>query len=117
MQTNHLLLKGGGRITAIHAVAHSTYKGVAQWYFLGNIAWSAEENNGKPVERDGLEITPNRICYDSEHEEQGKAEIASIMHELNEYLATKGKWLKKPKWVGECLVNWVPKEKTGLVPL
>lgn len=117
MQTKHLLLKSGGRITAIHSVAHSTYKGVASWYFMGDVSWTAEENNGRAATLLNHEIPPYAICYDSTHEAEGKAEVEAIMKEMNEYLATKGKWLKKAKWVGECLVSWMPKQLTGLAPL
>lgn len=114
MQTKHLLLKSGGRITAIHGVAHSTYQGVASWYFLGDIEWTAEENNGRAATLKNHELPPYAICSDSP---EGKAEVDAIMKEMNEYLASKGKWLKKAKWVGERLVNWVAKQPTGLVPL
>lgn len=117
MQTKHLLLKSGGRITAIHSVAHSTYKGVASWYFLGDVSWTAEENNGRAATLLNHEIPPHAICFDSDHEAEGKAEVAAIMEQMNEYLATKGKWLKKAKWVGECLVHWQPKQPTGLAPV
>lgn len=117
MQTKHLLLKSGGRITAIHGVAHSTYKGVASWYFLGDVEWTAEENNGRAATLKNHEIPPYSICYDSDHEADGKAEVNAIMKEMNEYLASKGKWLKKAKYVGERVVHWTAKQPTGLAPI
>ena len=116
MQTKHLLLKSGGRITAIHSVAHSTYQGVASWYFIGDVSWTAEENNGRAATLLNHEIAPYSICYDSEHEKEGKAEVDAIMKEMNEYLLGKGKW-HKPKQVKDGrMVSWTPKEKMGLAP-
>ena len=114
MQTKHLLLKSGGRITAIHAVAHSTYKGAASWYFIGDVAWTAEENNGKPAKLMDNEIPPYAVCSEGE---AGKAEVDAIMKEMNEHLATKGKWHKPKHLKDGRMVSWTPKEKTGLAPL
>jgi len=117
MQTNHLLLKGSGRITAVHGVAHSTYQGVASWYFLGDVAWSAEENNGREAKLLNHEIPPYAICYDSANEAAGKAEVDAIMKGMNEHLASKGKWHKPKEMKDGRMVSWTPKEKTGLSPL
>lgn len=121
MQTNHLLLKSGGRITAIHSVAHSTYKGVASWYFLGDVSWTAEQNNGRAATLLNHEIPPYAVCYDGTNEETkaaAKEEVDKIMAELNAYLLDKGEWLKEPEHKKDGrVVNWKPKHATGLAPL
>ena len=120
MNTNHLFSKDGARITAIHAVAHSTYKGVASWYFLGDLAWTAEQNRGRAATLLNHEIPPFAVCYDNTDDatkEAAKQEIDKIMAEMNEYLASKGKWHEPKHRKDGRMVSWTPKQKTGLAPL
>lgn len=116
MQTKHLRLKSGGRVTAIHAVAHSTYKGVADWYFLGDLVFS-ENPDGSERGAISREIPAWSLCADHSNPE-AKAEIDFVMKELNDYLCARGKWLREGKHMKDGrVVHWVPTEKTGLVPL
>jgi hypothetical protein len=111
MQTNHLFIKHGARITAVHAVAHSTYKGVAEWYFLGDLEWPKEDGGSVQANK---EIMPFAVCY---MDDAGKPECDAIMKALNDYLLDKGKWHKPKPMKDGRMVSWTPKEKTGLAPL
>jgi hypothetical protein len=120
MDMKHIFIKSGGRVTAIYSVAHSTYKGVAEWYFLGDILF--EENpDGSCKGALQREIPPYAVCYDGTNEAtkvEAKEELDTIMAALNRYLAEKGKWLRKTKHLkdGRAVV-WEPKEKNCLVPI
>ena len=112
MQTKHLRHKHGGRILAIHAVAHNTYKSVADWYFIGDIEFSDKPG----VVVGNREIPPYAVCYDHENPE-AKAEGDAVFKELNEHLLSKGVWHDPKHMKDGRVVNWTPKEKTGLSPL
>lgn len=114
MQTKHLWIKQGARITAVHAVAHSTYEGVADWYFMGDLEWPKEEGKA-PTVQGNREIPPYAVCY---LDDAGKPECDTIMKALNDYLLEKGKWLREGKNMPDGrIVNWLPKQKAGLAPL
>ena len=112
MQTKHLRHKHGGRILAIHSVAQSTYKQIADWYFIGDIAFD-DKPEKQVVNR---EIPPYAVCYDHDNPE-AKAEGDSIFAAMNEHLATNGKWHDPKHMKDGRMVSWTPKEKTGLSPL
>lgn len=113
MDIQHLWHKLGARITHINAVAHSTYKGVADWYFLGNVEWPQEE--GKPSKtQTNIEIPPYSVCY---LDDAGKPECDVIMKAMNDYLVEKGRWHDAKHMRDGRVVHWTPNEKTGLVPL
>jgi hypothetical protein len=110
MMAKHLHHKCGARVTAIHAVAHETYKGVASWFFIGDL----EFKKGKTLVN--KDIGPIELCADLDNPE-AKAELDKALEALNEHLLKHGRWLKKKKWVGERLVSWVPKRAEGRTPI
>jgi hypothetical protein len=55
-----LLHKHGGTITSVSEIGHETYKGVANWFFIGNVEW----NDGSRSE--AIQIAPIAVCYETE---------------------------------------------------
>jgi hypothetical protein len=110
MQTKHLRLKCGARVTAIHSIAHETYKGVASWFFIGDL----EFEKGKTLILE--DIAPIQLCADLDNPE-AKAELDKALEAMNDHLLKHGRWLKKQKWVGERLVSWVPKRSEHQTPI
>ena len=103
MKTVHLQHKHGGRITAINAVGHSTYKRVAGWFYIGDVEW---KDGGNSV---GTEIPPWAVCFDHDIPE-AHAEYATVAQKLNDYLGEQGKW-HDTKFVNDMAVAWTPKAK------
>lgn len=108
MQTQYLLHKHGGRITAIHSVAHETFQGVASWHFVGDVSWS---DGGKS---ENTQIAPWAICAD-DSEPMAKQEVNAIMDKMNDYLRSNGEWLEKPKRKSGMLIHWMPKQKQAAI--
>lgn len=103
MEIKHLHHKHGGRITAIHSVGHSTYKGVAEWFYIGDVDWG----DGKPSV--GKPIMPWAVCHDM-GDQEGSKEYGIVSDKLNEYLKKHGRW-HDTKWVRDLAVRWTPKKK------
>lgn len=112
MEPKHLYHRGGGRITLISHIGNRTHEGVAYWFFLCDVVW---DENGAASR--GIEVIPNQLYVDSSAP-AGKPEYDWAMEKLNNFLARNGRWLSKPKWVGERLVHWVAKEphRTEVMP-
>jgi hypothetical protein len=95
--------KNGGRITAVHAIGHETYKRVATWHYVCRVEWK----DGTVSER--LRVAPYAVCFDSDDTE-AKAQFERINEQLHLYLTAEGEWLEKPKHMRDGrLVHWVPK--------
>lgn len=110
MQTKHLLDKSGAKVTAIHSAHHSTYKGVASWYFMGDLEF---------VQGEGLEnreIAPYMLCADHDNPE-AKAELERVLAVMNDHLLKHGEWHKTRFTKDGRAVSWTPKEKEGSTPI
>lgn len=97
----------GGEITAVYAIAHSTYKKSvpANWFFVCDVKWS----DGTSSER--TEVPPNMLVSDTD---EGRAQISALCGRLDAYLRASGEWLDKPKSMrGGYLVHWVPTQPKG----
>jgi hypothetical protein len=95
--------KNGGRIAAVYAIGHETYKRVATWHYVCRVEWS----DGTVSER--LRVAPYAICFDR-NQEDAALFYDRLSEQLNDYLATEGTWLVKPKHMRDGrLVHWVPK--------
>jgi hypothetical protein len=62
MEPKHLMLKAGGRVMKIHGVAHSCYKGVADWYFLADLLF--DDSPDRSTGALNRELPPYAVCYD-----------------------------------------------------
>jgi hypothetical protein len=105
MQIAHLQHRNGGRITAVHRIEHSSYKRVAEWFFVADIEW---EDGGKTVEGP---LPPWALCV-VEDSPEARAEYATLTAKLNDYLADVGEW-HDGRMVNGMLVHWTPKEPKG----
>ena len=103
-----LQTQSGGTIKRIKAVGHETFKGVADWFFIGDVAY---EDGGPEVER---QIPPFAVCCDSDED---KAELATIVARLSEYLRTAGKWHDQKETRDGRVYSWTPKQPKGQEPL
>jgi hypothetical protein len=110
METKHLMNKHGARITAIHSVAHDTFRGVADWFYVGDLEW---KDGGKSL---ASEIPPWAVCFDHDNQ-AAHAEYATISERMNEYLKTHGAWHDVKFMKDGRAVSWTPKQKKGNVPL
>lgn len=110
MKTEHLYHKDGGKVTAVHAIAHSTYKGIATWHFICDVEWQ-DGGHGR-----NHEVAPNSLCYDHDNE-VAKNEGDSIFAKLNGYLSTAGKWHEQRRTRDGRMYSWTPKKKDGRVEI
>jgi hypothetical protein len=99
-----LLHKHGGTITAIHAIAHETFKGVADWFFVGDVVW-----------RDGTaskaaHISPISVCCETDAD---KPQVDALMKALNDYLEEAGEWHDQKSKRDGRVYMWTPREPKG----
>lgn len=95
--------RNGGEIVAVTHVAHETYKGVANWFFVGHVRW-----------RDGSEskaaqIAPHAICC----EDCDKEQLNGLMSKLNQYLNEAGSWHEPKHKRDGRMYSWTPKTTEG----
>lgn len=102
MEIKHLKQKGGGRITAIHSVEHSTFEGVAEWYYIGDTDWG----DGRPSIN--KPIMPWAVYFDHDLPE-ANTEYDKVSNALDAHLKQHGRW-HDTKWVKEMAVRWTPKK-------
>lgn len=110
MQTKHLSIKHGAKVTAIDAVAHSTYKGVASWYFIGDLEWPGDITTYR------REIAPFVLCADHDNPE-AKAELDKVLGAMSDHLLAHGEWHKMKFAKDGRAYSWTPKAKEGRTPL
>ncbi len=105
MDSSTLKHRHGGNITAVHAIGHDTHKGVAEWFFVGDVTWA-----------DGTESKRTRIspiCLGHNDSAEGIARCNGLHAELSEYLLQRGTWHGlKHKRDGRCY-SWTPTEPVG----
>lgn len=110
MKTTHLAHKHGGKITAITACAHATFKGVASWHFIGDVTWFDGSTST------AVELAPWVVCYDSQ-DPAAKAEGDGVHAALTDYLGRVGQWHDQKRSRGGVMYSWTPFEKSGSFPL
>lgn len=105
--------RGGGTITSVSAIAHSTERKVASWFFVGSVEW----RDGSKSENIG--IMPNAICYDPEATDaaEGKARIDELMRALNAYLEANGTWHDTKHTRDGRVYSWTPHKPEGELKL
>ena len=101
MQTKHLQHRQGGRITAIHAIGHAMDRGVASWFYLGDVEWS---DGGRSA---GLEIAPFCVCLD-QSDPAAQAEYDAISTRLTDHLARAGVWHDMKRTKDGRGYSWTP---------
>lgn len=107
MQTKHLFHKHGGRITAIHQVGHEMDGQAGIWFYIGDITL----DGGKEL-RDA-QIPSWALCYDSDNQAAGMAEINAVAEQMDAYLSRNGKWHEPKRLRDGRHVHWTPKKKSG----
>lgn len=106
MKTDFLEHRHGGRITALHSIAHETYKGVASWHFIGSVEWSDGSTSAD------ARISPNGLCTDGTA--ASDAEANKALHALSGYLASMGEWHDAKHHRNGMVSHWTPRAKTGV---
>jgi hypothetical protein len=107
IEASGLTHKSGGEILSISAVGHETYKGVADWFYLGAVKWPSGKVDAE------RQIYPWQLCFD--HDDAGaRAEFDAVSKALNDYLNDTGEWLEKPQHKRDGrIVHWKPKAPNG----
>lgn len=95
----------GGTITAVHAIGHDTHKGVADWFFVGDVQWL----DGSSSKR--LRIAPFALGHNSTP--AGEAECNRLHGLLTDYLRDVGTWHDAKRKRDGRVYSWTPKEPTG----
>lgn len=95
----------GGDIVAVHAVGHETYKGVANWFFVGDVKW----DDGSESKR--TRISP--ICLGHDGSEAGIARCNGLHAELSDYLVQRGTWHDMKRARDGTHYSWTPTEQDG----
>ena len=108
MDTKGLAHAHGGVITAVASVGHETFKGVASWFFIGDIEW----DDG--TKSKASQIAPHALCHDGTAE--GAALCNALHSTLAAYLGRAGGWHDtKRKRDGRCY-SWTPRNPKGCAP-
>jgi hypothetical protein len=101
--------RGGGEITRVEAIAHSTERKVADWFFVCDVKW-----------RDGSEskaigVSPVAICYDPDAEgaADARARIDGLLNKLNAYLEANGTWHDDKHTRDGRVYRWTPHAPKG----
>ena len=97
--------KHGGDISSITHVQHETYKGVADWEFLGTVRW----NDGSLQFE--AHIPPFAICHDGSDE--GIKEANKVFAVMSDYLNRAGEWHKQKSKRDGRVYSWTPHKTSG----
>lgn len=106
MKINHLRHKHGGIIRNIHYIGHEIVKGVADWYFVGDVDWDDGTKSNK------LQIAPWAVCR-IEDTVDAVTECNAVFERMSEYLTKKGNWHDTKKKRDGRIYNWTPDSPTG----
>jgi hypothetical protein len=94
--------RNGGDITAVHAVGHETWRGVADWFFICAVTW----HDGTKSER--AIVSPNALCY-----EEGNKLGAALNARLVQYLEDAGEWHEAKEKRDGRIYHWTPHNPKG----
>lgn len=108
MKTIDTFHKHGGRIREVHAIAHRTYKGVAEWFFIATVEW----NDGSVSEF--AEVAPWALVSG---ELSGKDEVDALVAKLTDHLAEHGEWHEPRQKRDGRIYGWTPKHPDGRTSL
>lgn len=100
--------RSGGTIERLTHVGHETYKGVASWFFVGDVAW----RDGSRSE--SIEIQPNALCCDTDEDHE---QVKSLLGRLNDYLGEAGEWHEPKSKRDGRMYSWTPKQPNRQVAL
>lgn len=91
----------GGKVV-LRGVGHETFKGVASWFYIGDVTWDDTCKTQM-----NAHIEPNNLC--GEH-----GEVVAASRLLNRYLSEQGQWLANQKILRDGrIVFWVAKQLAG----
>lgn len=107
MQPKHLQHRHGGTITALYAVGHETFKGVADWFYIGDVRWT----DGTTSVR--TRIAPFALCINGEDGDDARDEINAASDALNAYLCYVGDWHDAKHKRDGRVYHWTPHKPTG----
>jgi hypothetical protein len=97
----------GGSVTRVTKIGHATTRGVARWFFIGDVAW---RDGGQSTAR---EIAPDMLLHD---DTPGSREaVLELMARLHAYLAEHGTWHEPKKVRGGFVTHWTPHKKAHAV--
>jgi hypothetical protein len=100
--------RNGGTIESVTAIAHETYKGVADWFFTGRVRWA----DGGVSE--SARIAPFQLCHDDS--EESRALVHDYLARLTRYLDAHGEW-HEPKHKRDGRVySWTPHKPNDSEP-
>lgn len=111
MQTKYLRHRHGGRIIAIDAIGHDTYKGVASWHFVGHVKWEDGSESPSSV------IEPFLICTVYEDGTAGTEECNAYLEGMNDYLREHGKWHEPKSARDGRRYTWTPTKPKHQQPI
>src|SRR5688572_33191044 len=105
--------RGGGEITRVEAIAHKTYEGVAEWFFIGDVAW---RDGGHSL---AIGIAPTSICYDGDEPDaaEAQARINELLSKLNAYLEANGTWHDDKRKRDGRVYRWTPHKPADTLKL
>jgi hypothetical protein len=104
-----MMHRHNGVITAITGMGHSTYKGVAHWFFIGDIKWA------DGTESKAREISPTMLCHDDT--DADKQAVNTWLELLNEYLEENGMWHEPKLKRDGRQYSWTPNKKENRQPV
>ena len=97
----------GGTITAVTHIGHQTQRGVADWFFVGDVNWQDGSQST------GIQIGPGDLCHCNEN--AAKQEVHRLLALLNNYLAASGNWHDPVHKRDGRVVLWTPHQAHGRV--
>lgn len=90
----------GGAITALKSIEHETYKGIAEWFFIGSVDWTDGSRS------ENARIYPHMLCGEP-------AILEPFLAQLNHYLQTAGEWHDRKEKRDGRIYMWTPKNPEG----
>jgi len=101
-----LMHRHGGDILAVAAIGHETYKGVADWFFVGDVKWA------DGTESKGHRIAPHALVYEADNAEGRQLHLL-----LSDYLIRNGQWHDAKHKRDGRVYHWTPTEPNGSEPV
>jgi hypothetical protein len=95
--------KNGGTIT-VKGIGHDTYKGVAEWFYIGDVVWT-DGSKGT-----GHRISPVHVCAGTDADMPA---INALSAKLASYLKRKGTWHDDMHKRDGRVYRWTPNEPKG----
>lgn len=108
VEPGSLVHRHGGRIERVTHIAHATERGVATWFYVGDVLW---HDGSRSV---GIEIAPICLCHLPD-DEKGRALVNKLLGQLNAYLVGAGTWHDDKHARDGRVYRWTPHLSAGRV--